>query len=174
MFVKNTPQRVVFSQMKHCVSCLICNSLLTDETLHLMLDVLGFQYELNAPWYSSQDPSDFQAAFDELVEYTSSADNWRQIKDELSGRGVWFIVLFFIFTSSNIQGQLYRLQVVCGSLSNHEKTLEQITETTLLVLETTAAPIPIESIRMHERATLPQETLLIVPGNEQFLLNCVN
>ena len=63
---------------------------------------------------------------------------------------------------------------MCGSLSNHEKTLEQITETTLLVLETTAAPIPIESIRTRERATLPQETLLIVPGNEQFLLNCVN
>ena len=61
-----------------------------------MLDILGFQYELNAAWYSSQDPSDFQAAFDELVEYTSSADNWRQIKDELSGRGVWFIVLYFI------------------------------------------------------------------------------
>ena len=53
-----------------------------------MLDILGFQYELNAASYSSQDPSDFQAAFDELVEYTSSADNWRQIKDELSGRGV--------------------------------------------------------------------------------------
>ena len=99
LFVKNTPQRVVFSQMKHCVSCSICNSLLTNETLHLMLDILGFQYELNAVWYSSQDPSDFQAAFDELVQYTSSADNWRQIKDELSGRGVWFIVLFFIFTS---------------------------------------------------------------------------
>lgn len=37
---------------------------------------------------AGKDPSDFQAAFDELVEYTSSADNWRQIKDELSGRGV--------------------------------------------------------------------------------------
>ena len=68
-----------------------------------MLDILGFQYELNAAWYSSQDPSDFQAAFDELVEYTSSADNWRQIKDELSGRGVWFIVLFFIFTSLTLR-----------------------------------------------------------------------
>ena len=97
-----------------------------------MLDILGFQYELNAAWYSSQDPSDFQAAFDELVEYTSSADNWRQIKDELSGRGVWLILLFFIFTSSNIQGQLYRLQVVCRSLSNCEKSLvKQITEKTL-------------------------------------------
>ena len=41
-------QRVVLSHMKHCVSCLICNSLLTDETLGLMLDILGFQYELNA------------------------------------------------------------------------------------------------------------------------------
>ena len=61
---------------------------------HAWYKLLGFQYELNAAWYSSQDPSDFQAAFDELVEYTSSADNWRQIKDELSGRGVWFIVLF--------------------------------------------------------------------------------
>lgn len=37
---------------------------------------------------AGKDPSDFQAAFDELVEYTSSADNWRQTKDELSGRGV--------------------------------------------------------------------------------------
>ena len=174
MFVKNTPQRVVFSQMKHCVSCLICNSLLIDETLRLMLDILGFPYELNVAWYSSQDPSDFQAAFDELVEYTSSADNWRQIKDELSGRGVWFIVLFFISTFSDIQGQLYRLQVVCRSQSFHEKTLEQITETTLLALKTTAAPIPIESICMHERTTLRQETLLIVLGNEQFPLNCVN
>ena len=27
---------------------------------------------------------------------------------------------------------------------------------------------------MHERATSPQETLLIGPGNEQFPLNCVN
>ena len=106
-----------------------------------MLDILGFQYELNAAWYSSQDPSDFQAAFDELVEYTSSADNWRQIKDELSGRGVWFIVLFFIFYLSNIQVQLYRLQVVCRNLSNHKKTLEQITEKIILALKTTAAPI---------------------------------
>lgn len=37
---------------------------------------------------AGQDPSDFQAAFDELVEYTSSAENWEQIKDELDGRGV--------------------------------------------------------------------------------------
>ena len=35
-----------------------------------------------------QDPSDFQAAFDELVDYTSSAENWKQIKDELTERGV--------------------------------------------------------------------------------------
>lgn len=37
---------------------------------------------------AGRDPSDFQAAFDELVEYTSLADNWKQIKDELNGRGV--------------------------------------------------------------------------------------
>lgn len=38
--------------------------------------------------YFSQDPCDFQAAFDELVEYSSSTDNWKQIKEELTGRGV--------------------------------------------------------------------------------------
>lgn len=35
-----------------------------------------------------QDPTDFQAAFDELVDYTSSAENWKQIKEELTDRGV--------------------------------------------------------------------------------------
>ena len=35
-----------------------------------------------------QDPSDFQAAFDELVGYASSTENWTQIKDELTDRGV--------------------------------------------------------------------------------------
>lgn len=35
-----------------------------------------------------QDPSDFQEAFDELVGYTSSAENWKQIKHELTERGV--------------------------------------------------------------------------------------
>ena len=88
--------------------------------------------------------------------------------------GYDLLFYFFIFTFSDIQGQLYRLQVVCRSQSFHEKTLEQIRETTLLALKTTAAPIPIESICMHERTTLRQETLLIVLGNEQFLLNCVN
>ena len=201
--------------MKHCVSCLICNSLLTGETLRLMLDIrrilhgraeiqnfslsveiffstweekfriskwpcnvlfyyitpmkcqtillkyffglkgavyyrnhsngdiftwednmlfsqvkissfcakahlvfhwclynkLGFQYELNAAWYSSQDPLDFQAAFDELVEYTSSADNWRQIKDELSGRGVWFIVIFLPLLTFRDSYTAYKLCV---------------------------------------------------------------
>lgn len=37
---------------------------------------------------AGRDPSDFQAAFDELVDYTLSLDNWKQIKDELTGRGV--------------------------------------------------------------------------------------
>lgn len=37
---------------------------------------------------SGKDPSDFQAAFDECIQYTSSADNWEQIKEELTGRGV--------------------------------------------------------------------------------------
>lgn len=39
----------------------------------------------------TQDPSDFQAAFDECIQYTSSADNWEQIKEELAGRGVRLI-----------------------------------------------------------------------------------
>lgn len=37
---------------------------------------------------ASKDPSDFQAAFDELIQYTSSSDNWKQIKEELTERGV--------------------------------------------------------------------------------------
>ena len=35
-----------------------------------------------------QDPTDFQAAYDEFVEYTLSPANWNQIKDELTERGV--------------------------------------------------------------------------------------
>ena len=47
-----------------------------------------------------QDPADFQAAFDELVDYTSSAENWKQIKEELTDRGVSNIVawLYVILT----------------------------------------------------------------------------
>lgn len=37
---------------------------------------------------AGKDPTDFQAAFDELVDYTSSAENWKQIKDELTDRGL--------------------------------------------------------------------------------------
>lgn len=37
---------------------------------------------------AGKDPADFQAAFDELVDYTSSAENWKQIKEELTDRGV--------------------------------------------------------------------------------------
>lgn len=46
-----------------------------------------------------QDPTDFQAAFDELVDYTSSAENWKQIKDELTDRGVsisFVIILLYL------------------------------------------------------------------------------
>ena len=45
-----------------------------------------------------KDPCDFQAAFDELVDYTSSAENWKQIKDELTERGVSssFVILYLI------------------------------------------------------------------------------
>ena len=49
--------------------------------------------------------------------------------------------LLFYFYLSNIQVQLYRLQVVCRNLSNHKKTVEQITEKIILALKTTAAPI---------------------------------
>ena len=47
-----------------------------------------------------QDPSDFQAAFDELVGYTSSAENWKQIKDELTERGVsssFVIIILYLY-----------------------------------------------------------------------------
>lgn len=36
---------------------------------------------------AGKDASDFQAAFDELVEYSSSPENWEQIKEELDERG---------------------------------------------------------------------------------------
>lgn len=37
---------------------------------------------------AGKDAYDFQAAFDELVEYSSSPENWEQIKEELDERGV--------------------------------------------------------------------------------------
>ena len=48
--------------------------------------------------HSVQDPSDFQAAFDELVDYSSSAENWKQIKDELTERGVSSSLSYCILT----------------------------------------------------------------------------
>ena len=38
--------------------------------------------------HSVQDPFDFQAAFDELMECSSSVENWGQIRKELDERGV--------------------------------------------------------------------------------------
>ena len=38
--------------------------------------------------HSVQDPFDFQAAFDELMECSSSVENWGKIRKELDERGV--------------------------------------------------------------------------------------
>ena len=42
----------------------------------------------------------------------------------------------FYFYLSNIQVQLYRLQVVCRNLSNHKKTLEQIIIIIIIIFNT--------------------------------------
>ncbi|KAK2567173.1 Mitoguardin 1 [Acropora cervicornis] len=69
---------------------------MVDKRFRLSLKVLGSKQNYiiifsNAKLFLyllTQDPSDFQAAFDECIQYTSSADNWEQIKEELTGRGV--------------------------------------------------------------------------------------
>lgn len=58
-----------------------------------------------------QDPTDFQAAFDELVDYTSSAENWKQIKDELTDRGVSISLVIIL---------LYLLVEICQMIFFHK------------------------------------------------------
>lgn len=41
---------------------------------------------------AGKDPFDFQAAFDELMECSSSVENWGQIRKELDERGVRLIL----------------------------------------------------------------------------------
>ncbi|RMX41349.1 hypothetical protein pdam_00012792 [Pocillopora damicornis] len=71
----------------HCVRQASEMVFLSSETRQWFIDA-GRQALSAVIESAGKDPSDFQAAFDELVEYSSSAENWGQIKEELNERGV--------------------------------------------------------------------------------------